>query len=181
MNRSPAPGIDRAADGAQPGPFGTGAMRAAGFYALWIVLMPSAKPADLVCGAVATMLATWTSLRLLPPADGHLRAVALLLLIPHFLWQSVLAGLDVARRALHPRMPMDPGLVECPLAFPPGFTLNTFATITSLLPGSVPCGQKPGVLIYHCLDRGLPNLDQLKKEERLFSKVLIPGREQGSA
>ncbi|HEY0334175.1 MAG TPA: Na+/H+ antiporter subunit E [Stenotrophomonas sp.] len=159
--------------------FGTAAMRALGFFIVWIVLMPSAKPADLTCGAVATLLATWTSLRLMPPSQGHLRFAALLMLVPHFLWQSVLAGLDVARRALHPRMPMNPGLVECPLAFPPGMTLNTFATITSLLPGSVPCGQKPGVLVYHCLDRGLPNLEQLKKEEQLFARALIPGPAQG--
>ena len=44
--------------------------------------------------------ATWVSLRLLPPASGRLRFGALLALLPHFLWESVLAGVDVARRAL---------------------------------------------------------------------------------
>jgi len=181
MGRSPAPGNDRiAARGRGHGSagFGAGVMRSVGFFALWIVLMPSAQPADLVCGVVATLLATWTSLRLQPPEQGHLRFVALLGLVPHFLWQSLLAGCDVARRAFHPRMPMDPGLVECPLDFPPGMTLNTFATITSLLPGSVPCGYKPGVLVYHCLDRGLPNVEQLQKEARLFAKALVAGRGQ---
>jgi len=183
MGAAADPGNDRGAArrrGHGSAGFGAGVSRSLGFFALWIVLMPSAQPADLVCGVVATLVATWTSLRLQPPAEGHLRFVALLMLVPHFLWQSVLAGFDVARRALLPRMPMDPGLVECPLAFPPGLTLNTFATITSLLPGSVPCGHKPGVLVYHCLDRGLPNVEQLQKEARLFAKALVAGRERDS-
>jgi len=149
--------------------------RAACFFAMWIVLMPSAKPVDLLFGAIATTLATATSLRLLEPQAGHLRFVALLTLAPHFLRQSVLAGLDVARRAFDPRLPLAPGFVECTVEFPPGLTRNTFAAITSLLPGSVPCGETRDTLVYHCLDIRLPNVEQLKREERLFARALIPG------
>jgi multicomponent Na+:H+ antiporter subunit E len=156
--------------------------RAACFLALWIVLMPSAKPVDLLLGALATTLATWASLRLLEPSAGHLRFGALLALAPHFLWQSVLAGLDVARRAFDPRMPLAPGFVEYPVELPSGLTRNTFAAITSLLPGSVPCGETRDTLVYHCLDRRLPNVEQLKREERLFARALVPptpAREDG--
>ena len=149
--------------------------RAICFFALWIVLMPSAKPVDLLFGAIATTLATMASLRLLAPQAGHLRFVALLSLAPHFLWQSVLAGLDVARRAFSPRMPMAPGFVECKVDFPRGLTRNTFAAITSLLPGSVPCGETRDALVYHCLDVRLPNVEQLEREERLFARALIAG------
>jgi multicomponent Na+:H+ antiporter subunit E len=149
--------------------------RAACLFAIWIVLMPSAKPVDLLFGAMATVLATAVSLRLLEPQSGHLRFAALLALAPHFLWQSVLAGLDVARRAFDPRLPLEPGFVECPVEFPPGFTRNTFAAITSLLPGSVPCGETRDGLTYHCLDVRLPNVEQLKREERLFARALIAG------
>ena len=157
--------------------FSAAMSRAACFLALWIVLMPSAKPADLLLGALSTALATWASLRLLEPDAGHLRFGALLALAPHFLWQSVLAGLDVARRAFDPRMPLAPGFVECPLDFPSGLTRNTFAAITSLLPGSVPCGETQVGMVYHCLDRHLPNVEQLKREERLFSRALVSSRE----
>lgn len=152
-------------------------VRGLGFLALWIVLMPSLKPADLAFGLVATVLATWTSLRLLRPDAGHVRFGALLALAPHFLWQSVLAGLDVARRAFDPRMPMDPGFVEFPVGFPRGLARNVFAAITSLLPGSVPVGEKRDALVYHCLDRRLPNVEQLTHEERLFARALVPARE----
>ena len=154
-----------------------GLARGAAFFVLWLVLMPSAKPYDLAAGAIATIAATWASLRLLPPEAGHVRIGVLLVLLPHFLWQSVLAGIDVARRAFDPRMPMRPGLVDCPLNFPPGLARNTFATITSLLPGSVPCGDKQGVLVYHCLDITQPAIEQLREEERLFVRALIAGKE----
>ncbi len=110
------------------------------FFLVWLVLMPSAKLADLMVGLIAAALATWTSLRLLPPEAGHLRFGALLAFVPHFMWQSVLAGVDVARRAFDPRMPLRPGFVVCRVSFPPGLARNEFAVITSLLPGSVPAG-----------------------------------------
>jgi len=149
------------------------------YFALWLVLMPSVKPADLVLGLLSTVAATWVSMKLLPPATGCLRFGALLALMPHFLWESVIAAIDVARRALGPDMRLDPGFVNCPLDFPPGHARNTFATITSLLPGSVPCGENNDALIYHCLDLGQPVVEQLWQEERLLSRALVAGRRHG--
>jgi multicomponent Na+:H+ antiporter subunit E len=96
--------------------------------------------------------------------------------VPHFLGQSVRAGVDVARRAFDPRLPLNPGFVNCPLDFPPGLARNTFATITSLLPGTVPCGDQQEGLMYHCLDVGQPVVEELWAEERLLAKALIVGQ-----
>ena len=147
--------------------------RGAAVFLLWLVLMQSVQPADLVVGLLASLGATWVSLRLLPPADGGLHFGKLLALLPHFLWESMLAGVDVARRALHPRMPLNPGFVRCPSSFPPGFARNTFVTITSLLPGSVAAGEAEGVLFYHCIDAASPVVEQLWKEERLLARALV--------
>ena len=65
--------------------------RGAAFLGLWIVLMPSTKPADLAMGLVSAAVATWASLRLLPPASGHVRFGVLLAFAPHFLWESARA------------------------------------------------------------------------------------------
>jgi multicomponent Na+:H+ antiporter subunit E len=155
----------------------TALWRGAAFFLLWMLLMQSLKPGDLVVGLLACVGATWTSLRLMPPASGCVHFGKLLALLPHFLWESVLAGIDVARRAFHPRMPLSPGFVTCPLSFPPGFARNTFASITSLLPGSVPADEVDGVLVYHCLDDKSPVVEQLWKEERLLAKALVAGRQ----
>ena len=81
-------------------------MRALLYFALWIVIDQSAKPANLAFGVLATAAATWASLRLMPPSLGSVRIGALVLLLPRFLWQSLVAGWDVARRAFDPRLPL---------------------------------------------------------------------------
>jgi multicomponent Na+:H+ antiporter subunit E len=146
------------------------------FLGLWMALLPSLKAGDLAIGVFTTAAATWVSLRLLPPEAGRLRFGILLSLGPHFFWASVLAGIDVARRALAPSLPLRPGFVNCPLGFAPGFTRNTFSTITSLMPGSVPAGDSDGVLVYHCLDTTQPVVEQLWAEERLFARALGTGQ-----
>ena len=80
-------------------------VRALLYFALWIVVDQSAKPANLVVGLLASAAATWASLKLLPPASGRVRLGLLLLLLPRFLWQSLVAGTDVARRAFAPELP----------------------------------------------------------------------------
>jgi multicomponent Na+:H+ antiporter subunit E len=151
-------------------------LRGVAFFGLWLVLIQSVKVADLAFGICVSITATWASLRLSPPAAGCLRFANLLLLLPHFLWQSMSAGVDVARRALSPRVDLHPGLVTCPLGFPPGQARNTFATITSLMPGTVPCDEVNGDLVYHCLDTTQPIVEQLWAEERLLSRALVAGR-----
>ena len=150
--------------------------RFVGLFALWIVLIRSAQPADLVVGALTAAVATWTSLRLLPPAAGRLKFAALAARLPRFLWQSVLAGIDVARRALHPRLPLATGFVTYRTGLPRGQARNTFATLTSLLPGTVPLGEEDAGIVYHCLDTTQPVADQLAADERAYGKALEPGR-----
>jgi len=150
--------------------------RGVAFFALWMVLMQSTKPADLAVGAFATLGATWLSLHLLAPTAGNLRLGSLFALLPHFIWESVLAGIDVARRAFDPRLPLRTGFVNCPLDFPPGLARNTFATITSLMPGAVSADATDDALIYHCLDTTQPVVEELWKEEELLARALIAGR-----
>lgn len=156
-------------------PMRTASVRALLYFALWLALMPSAKPADLLVGGIAVGLATWASLSLLPPAVGRLRIGALLAYLPRFLWQSILAGMDVARRAFDPRLPLEPGFVACPTRLPAGRARNEFAAISSLLPGSVPAGDEPGAIVFHCLDVSAPVAEQTAAEERALDRVLVPG------
>lgn len=157
----------------------TGLVRGLWFMALWLVLLPSAKPSDLAVGLVTAVIASSASLRLLPPTAGRVHFVALLAFVPHFLWQSVVAGLDVARRAMLPRMPLQPGFARCPVGFPPGVARNEFAVITSLLPGTVPAGEDEGAILYHCLDLAQPVARQVADEERRLAGALLGGDRPG--
>jgi multicomponent Na+:H+ antiporter subunit E len=145
--------------------------RGAGFLAVWVVLIGT-ELSDLAVGVFTAGAATWTSLALLPPGPRRVRLTAVLSLIPHFLWKSVVAGVDVARRALDPRcLRLRPGFVACRVGFAPGPARNAFAAMTSLLPGTVPCADEDGALVYHCLDVGQPVLEELAEEERRLAQV----------
>src|SRR5262249_28006828 len=123
-------------------------------------------------GIIAAAAATWVSLRLLPPGLTRLALPALGRLALRFLCQSVLAGADVAWRALHPRLPLRTGFLPYPVGFPPGTLRNTFASLTSLLPGTVPAADERDQLVYHCLDVDQPVVLHLAAEEAALSRVL---------
>ena len=80
-------------------PRSTAVWRGIAFFLFWMLLMQSLKPADLAVGVCACIGATWVSLRLMPPSSGGLRFGRLLALLPHFLWESVLAGPRLSRRS----------------------------------------------------------------------------------
>jgi multicomponent Na+:H+ antiporter subunit E len=154
----------------------TAASRAALLFGLWIVIDQSAKPGNLAVGVVATIGATWLSLRLLPPASGRVRFALLIALLPRFLWQSLRAGVDVARRALDPRLPLQPGFIDYRVVLPRGSARNAFELISSLLPGSVPTAESESTIEYHCLDVAQPVAEQLAAEEQVYARSLVPGR-----
>jgi multicomponent Na+:H+ antiporter subunit E len=93
--------------------------RAAAFFGLWL-LLTDAAPADLVPGLVTAVVASWISLRLMPPEQGHLRLVSLVKFLFHFLRQSIVAGTEVALLALHPRLPLRAGYIIYQPQLPPG-------------------------------------------------------------
>jgi multicomponent Na+:H+ antiporter subunit E len=146
--------------------------RVTGFFALWVTLT-GADPTDLVAGAVASWATTWVSLHLLPPGTSRVRVSALARLGLRFVRQSVVAGVDVARRALDPRLPLTPGFVSFPVGLRPGPARHMFTTLMSLLPGTVPIGPAGtrGLLI-HCLDVEQPVAAQLAEEEALFVQII---------
>lgn len=148
------------------------AERAAALLILWIMVSGTGL-SDFLPGLVAALAGAGISLGLLPPGAVRLRPVALVGLALRLLWQSIIAGADVARRALDPRLPIKPGLVRYPVGLPPGSTRNTFTTLMSLLPGTVPIATNMrDHLVVHCLDVGQPVINQLAAEEALLLRTI---------
>jgi len=147
------------------------AWRAAWFICLWLVLA-GADPGDIPAATAAVVAATWTSLRLLEPNASRRSPRAIVQLVLLFLYHSIIAGADVARRALDPRLPLHPGFVAYPTGLSPGMRRNVFTTLTSLLPGTVPTGEQNGQLVYHCLDAEQPVVTELAAEEAALVRAL---------
>lgn len=157
--------------------------RGSGLFAFWLLL---ARPEGgdpfavawpgLLVGLFATVIATWASLRLLPAGPARIRYRVLPKIVGRFLWQSMVAGFDVARRAFDPRLPLAPGYLRYPVRIPEGPARAAFGAYTSLMPGALPVGtDHDGALVYHCLDRTLPVAEGLRRDEVLMTRV--QGRE----
>jgi multicomponent Na+:H+ antiporter subunit E len=155
-------------------------LRGTGLFGLWILLAAQtatgsgvALVVDATVGLFAAGVAAWVSLRLLPPrAQRRLRWTALARLVAGFLWQSVVAGIDVARRAFSPRLPLRPGFLIYRSQIPPGPGRAAFGALTSLVPGTLPVGtDADGAMVYHCLDQDQPIAAGLAKEERLLLRI----------
>jgi multicomponent Na+:H+ antiporter subunit E len=157
----------------------TSLVRSASFLTLWVILA-GVSIADLLVGMVAAVIATGASLRLLPPGRWSLHPIALARLVLGFLGQSVSAGIDVAWRALHPRMPLRPGFVIYHPQLSTGPGRDAFCTMTSLLPGTLPCGSVGSSgLVIHCLDVGQPVAEQLGAGEAQLVRVFGGSRSNG--
>ena len=145
--------------------------RAAFFLGFWLMISGWA-PADLPVGLAAVVAATWVSLRFLPPIGPRYRLAAIASLVTSFFRQSVVSGMDVARRALTPNMRLQPGLVACPLRLPAGNKRSAFCALSSLMPGTLPTGtDEQGALLVHCLDMSQPIAVNLAAEELLFIRA----------
>jgi multicomponent Na+:H+ antiporter subunit E len=156
-------------------------LRFLSYLAIWLV-MAGADPGNILPGVAAAGLATWCSLVLLPPlrGPGGVRPLRLVRLLLWFVWVSVLAGLDIARRAFSPSLPLSPGWLVYSSRLPRDVPRNLFMSMASLMPGTLCTGtDDSGDLIVHCLDVGQPVASQLADEEaRLVAALgLLPGAE----
>jgi len=152
--------------------------RTIGFFLIWLALIGTAAK-DMPFGLLAAAAATWASDRLWPP-DSKLSATGLLLFLLRFLAQSVIAGLDIARRAMAPRIRMKPGLVDYRATIPAGLAQGALCAVMSLQPGKLPVSCRAGgEMRVHCLDADAPVTAELAADEAAFLRVLQGGRDHG--
>lgn len=129
--------------------------RVAGLGALWAILSEGRADSWLL-GVPAVGIATWVSLRLLPPPAWQLRLAAVPGFIGFFVWHSLRAGLQVARLALRGRHALSPALVDLDIALPPGGPTLAMAHIMGLMPGTVCVRLTGNCLRVHVLDATHP-------------------------
>jgi multicomponent Na+:H+ antiporter subunit E len=150
-------------------------LRAMLFALMWWVLTDGAMDSWLV-GAPVVLFATLVSVMLLPPFSWSLTGIVRF--VPFFLWRSLHGGVDVARRALHPRLPISPGMVNYRWRLPPGLPRVVMANTVSLLPGTLSAELHKEYLRVHVLNRREDFLSELEKVEQrvaaMFALSLPP-------
>jgi multicomponent Na+:H+ antiporter subunit E len=152
-------------------------MRFAMFLAAWLFLAGWSW-ADAAAGLAAAACATAVSLHVAP---GRFRPspTGLLAFAGRFLSQSLSAGIDVARRAFAPDVPLRTGFVEHHTAIPDGAAREALAAVMSLQPGTLPVRKAGDVMTIHCLDTSRPVADQLATDEASFRGVFRGGAGHG--
>lgn len=127
---------------------------------LWLVLT-GGELQKLWFGLPAAAISAGISTRLMK--EWRLRSLkGLVFFVPFFIRQSLEGGFDVAMRALHPRMPLEPALINYPVRLPEGAASVFLAGVISLLPGTLTTQLSDGHLRIHVLDIGLPVVQKLR-------------------
>jgi multicomponent Na+:H+ antiporter subunit E len=112
------------------------------FWAIWW-LLTDGRADGLAFGAAFSAAAAAMPLFIVEPREAGTPRALLptvlrgLLLLPFFLWQSFYGGIDVALRALRPRMPLAPAVIDYRLRLPPGPAPVMMASLVSLMPGTL--------------------------------------------
>jgi multicomponent Na+:H+ antiporter subunit E len=145
----PAPGFRRSASAAAR--LRSAILTGSVLGGLWLILS-GFDAASLLIGAPAIL--TGAALTFLFPAAPPWRIAPLAALgfAAFFAWQSVRGALDVARRALDPRLPLKPGFRTVILTLRPDAGRVLLANTISLLPGTLSAEIEGRRLIVHTLD-----------------------------
>jgi len=139
--------------------------RTATFAALWVVLT-GGSVAALPYGAAAALAAGGLSLRLYPADLPGVTVWRVARFLPRFLLQGVLGGLDVARRAADPRLPVSPGWVRLPLTSRHDAANVLLGGVVSILPGTLAAGPGDGMMEVHALNLPTLSPEDLPADER---------------
>lgn len=139
----------------------------------WWVLTQGAYDSWQV-GLPAILSAIFIDYRLSPPKGNLWSLGGFLVYAFYFLKLSITGGIDVAWRTYHPRLPLNPAIVEYPLRLTSLSARNLFVCTVSLLPGTLSAELGDNILFVHVLDVGRPFKQELKIIEDRVAAVFQP-------
>jgi multicomponent Na+:H+ antiporter subunit E len=143
-------------------------LRAILFALIWWILTDGAVNSWWV-GIPVVLLATWVSILLLPAASFSL--IGMIRFVPFFLWQSLRGGIDVAKRALHPKLPISPVFITHRWQLPLNRSRIFMANTVSLLPGTLSTKLDETHLYVHVLDKNSSFHKELDRVEKRVADV----------
>ena len=149
------------------------ALRRTAVLALGWWALTEGDTAALVFGVPVVLCAVAGSIAVGPSRAPRWRPLGLARFALHFLVESLRGGLDVARRALSPRMPLAPAVVHYRTRLPAGTARDLFAGAISLMPGTLSMRAGEAELELHVLvDRGAAGQRELARLEQRVAGAL---------
>jgi multicomponent Na+:H+ antiporter subunit E len=140
------------------------------FALLWLVLVGT-DPVSWIVGVPAVLLASYAAARLSTLVGADPRPLRLIAFVPFFVWESVLGGVDVARRVLAPRLRIDPALVSYRPRLKDPAAQVVFLDTISLLPGTLSADIRKGLVQIHALDSDQAMVAGLERLEARVARL----------
>ena len=110
-------------------------------FGTWLLLSWSFEPAQVIAGAVVTILVMGLVgdifLFKVGRAMNPIRVFWMLVYIPYLLWYIILANFDVAFRVIHPDLPIRPGIVKIKTKLTTDMGKAFLANSITLTPGTM--------------------------------------------
>ncbi|MFH1825708.1 MAG: Na+/H+ antiporter subunit E [bacterium] len=139
---------------------------------VWVLLTASLNQTNILIGLGAAFVASILFGELLTvnphKAFSPARYVWLLYYIPIFIWEMIKANVDVAYRVLHPRLPINPGLVKIKTNLRSDVAKTVLANSITLTPGTMTVDIKDDELYIHWID--------VKSQDVAEATKIIAGR-----
>ena len=131
------------------------------FGALWGILSGGKGWAF---GVPVAFLAAAVSCLLMPATRLSLPGLARF--VPYFAWNSLRGGIDVASRAVHPQMPIEPALLRYEMRLDDAVARVVMANAVTLLPGTLSADLRGQTLLVHVLNAGGPFPEAFERLEQ---------------
>jgi len=98
----------------------------------------------------------------------------MLVYIPLFVWEMTKANFDVAYCVIHPKMPIDPGIVRVKTRLKSEMGRTFLANSITLTPGTFTIDIKKDILYIHCIKVPATDLETAtEKIVKRFEKLLL--------
>jgi len=158
-------------------------------FAFWLLLSGHYQAKYIVIGALAAGLVTllsndlfYLALRYGESAEPKIQLVLLqlwrfLLYLPWLLSRIIMANIQVAYLVLHPKMPIDPGLLVFRTRMKKGIAQVTLANSITLTPGTITTSLENGRYIIHTLKRPLAGELEDATMQNKIARVYLEAKE----
>lgn len=126
-------------------------------FLFWIALSWQFEPLYLISGVASSLLVAYLSHDLfIGQADvrtGVIRLFRFFAYLPWLMWQIVLSNIDVARRTLHPGMPISPTIIRIKNIYRTEMAMVLLANSITLTPGTITIEVNKHEFIIHAVTR----------------------------
>jgi Multisubunit Na+/H+ antiporter, MnhE subunit len=127
-----------------------------GLFLVWVLITWSVQAQELLTGAAIAFVLTLLMRSIYPLVGGIKPGIKpffyMVAYVFIFIWQLILANIDVAKRVLSPRMPINPGIVRVKTKFKSSLAKMMLTSSITLTPGTLSLDVQGDEVFIHWID-----------------------------